>query len=149
MGAALGLVLPLCRASAACSQTLEVQGQLSTWVTLNDQNSTTAVLGLRYLPTLTIDQALPAERRVDAELSLNAYAAAPVGGADDLSATAKVKPYRLWTPFKSARFEAQVGLQKLNFGSPTLLRPRRRSSFAVLRTSNAARRTFIDSGQVR
>lgn len=119
----VGLLLTLFRPVTAFSQTLNVKGQLSTWVILNDQGSSTALLGLRYLPTLTIDKSLPAERRVDAELSMNAYASAPVDDSDDLSASAKAKPYRLWTRFKTSRFEARVGLQKLNFGSATLLRP--------------------------
>lgn len=119
----VGVLLALLHSVTAFSQTLDVQGQLSAWVILNDQSSSTAVLGLRYLPTLTIDKPLPGERRVDAELSMNAYASTPVGDSDDLSASAKVKPYRLWTRFKTSRFEARVGLQKLNFGSATLLRP--------------------------
>jgi hypothetical protein len=121
--ATVGALLPLFQSAAVFSQTLDVKGQLSTWVILNDQSSSTAVLGLRYLPTFTIDKELPGERRVDAELSLNAYASAPAGDSRDLSASATAKPYRVWTRFKTSRFEARVGLQKLNFGSATLLRP--------------------------
>ena len=77
--AIVGLLLPLFHAITASAQTLKLQGQLSSWIILNDQGAETAVLGLRYLPTLTIDKPLPEDRRVDVELSMNAYASAPVG----------------------------------------------------------------------
>jgi len=118
-GAMLSLLLP----APVFSQTLDLKGQLSTWVIENDQTSPGGTLGLRYLPTLTIDKPLSAERKIDAELSLNAYASAPAGDSGDLSASTTVKPYRVWGRFKTSRFEARVGLQKLNFGSATLLRP--------------------------
>jgi hypothetical protein len=118
-----GALLSLFPAATVSSQTLDLKGQLSTWITLSDQGSPAGILGLRYLPTLTIDKPLSAERKLDAELSLNAYASAPAGDSHDVGASAKAKPYRLWTRFKTSRFEARVGLQKLNFGSATLLRP--------------------------
>lgn len=123
IGSAGGLLLALLQPVTASSQTFDVQGQLSTWVILNDERPSRAELGLRYIPTLTIDKPLHSERRVDAEVSMNAFASAPVGNSDDLSASATAKPYRLWARFKTSRFEARVGLQKLNFGSATLLRP--------------------------
>jgi hypothetical protein len=118
-----GMLTVLLPAAPAWPQTVDFHGQLSTWGILNDQSDATALLGLRYLPTLTIDKPLPAARRIDAELSLNAYASAPLGDSSGLEADATAKPYRLWTRFKTSRFEARVGLQKLNFGSATLLRP--------------------------
>jgi hypothetical protein len=109
--------------ATAASQTLDFHGQLSSWGIVNDQSDSTGQLGLRYLPTLTIDKPLPGDRKIDAELSLNAYTSVPLGKSLDLDASATAKPYRLWTRFKTTRFEARVGLQKLNFGSATLLRP--------------------------
>ena len=117
------VLLPLSRPLPVCSQPLNFQGQLSSWFILNNQRPSTPVLSLRYLPTLTMEKKLPQEREVDVELSMNAYAPAQAPDWRDVQATAIVKPYRVWTRFKTSRFEARIGLQNINFGSATLLRP--------------------------
>lgn len=107
------------------AQTVSVQGQLSTWFTLSDSNPSTPSAGIRYLPALSLERQLPESRLVDGEVSLNAYGFGESPGWDDLDTTGRLKPYRVWGRFKTSRFEARGGLQKINFGSALLLRPLR------------------------
>ena len=105
------------------AQTLGAHGQVSSWFVINDQRPTTPAAGLRYVPSLTLEKQLTTERTLDGELSLNGYASAEAPDWQNLDATSGLKPYRVWARFKTPRFEARVGLQKINFGSATLLRP--------------------------
>ncbi len=54
---------------------------------------------------------------------MSAYAPARAPAWRDLETTATLRPYRAWARLKTSRFEARVGLQQINFGSATLLRP--------------------------
>ena len=119
----LTVFLAVFAAIPAWSQTLDLQGQLSAWTIFNFEASTPSVFGVRYLPTFTVDKALPEDRKADVELSANAYGAGPLGEATGVEASGKLKPYRAWGRYKTSRYEVRVGLQKLNFGSATLLRP--------------------------
>jgi hypothetical protein len=119
----IAVVMLLAHPAAVSSQTFGVQGQLSSWFIINDQQPSTPGIGLRYLPTLTVEKTLPAERSLGGELSMNGYASAQAPDWQDLQATSRLKPYRVWARFKTSRFEARIGLQRINFGSATLLRP--------------------------
>ena len=109
----------------AAAQSVSVQGQVSTWFTLNDADPSTPGLGVRYVPALSVEHQLTESRLVDGEISLNAYGYGESPGWHDLDTTGRLKPYRVWARFKTSRFEARGGLQKINFGSALLLRPLR------------------------
>jgi hypothetical protein len=119
----IAIVVLLADPTAVSSQTFGVKGQLSSWIIINDQRPFTPLGGLRYIPALTVEKKLSAERSLDGELSLNGYASAQAPDWQNLHTTSGLKPYRIWTRFKTSRFEARVGLQRINFGSATLLRP--------------------------
>ncbi len=106
-------------AGAAAGQKLDFNGQASGWFTFNRDTSYQVQTGLRYIPGLSL-ALLP---YLDAELSVNAFASAQARSLDSIDTDARAKPYRLWARFSTARFEARAGLQKVNFGSATLLRP--------------------------
>jgi len=107
------------------AQPVSVQGQLSTWFTLNDADPSTPGVGVRYLPSLSLERQLAESRLVDGEISINAYGFGESPGWDDVDTTGRLKAYRVWARFKTSRFEARGGLQKINFGSALLLRPLR------------------------
>ena len=109
----------------AAAQPLSVQGQVSTWFTLNDADPSTPSVGVRYVPALSFEHQLPESRLVDGEIAINAYGFGESPGWDDLDTTGRLKLYRGWGRFKTSRFEGRVGLQKINFGSALLLRPLR------------------------
>ncbi len=105
---------------------LHSSGQVSGWFgfsllpggdTMSNHVSTIPA-GLRYVPALDVEW-----RRFDAEASVNACALAQAYDHDRLVLESYLKPYRLWVRYSTARLEARAGLQKVNFGSATLLRP--------------------------
>jgi hypothetical protein len=112
-------------ARAADGQTLTLEGQLSSWFILADSRPSTAIAGIRYVPTLSVAKELPDSRLIDGEVSVNAYGFGESRSWDGADGEGHVKPYRGWVRFKSTRFEARAGLQKINFGSALLLRPLR------------------------
>jgi hypothetical protein len=112
-------------APAADGQTLTLQGQLSSWFILADSRPSTSVAGIRYVPTLSVEKELSDSRLIDGEVAVNAYGFGESRSWDDVDTEGHVKPYRGWVRFKSTRFEARGGLQKINFGSALLLRPLR------------------------
>ncbi|UCD93512.1 MAG: hypothetical protein JSU69_06990 [Candidatus Zixiibacteriota bacterium] len=89
----------------------------------DDDEASDLTAGSRYLPDLHIGTPLGDRYLLDLEVSLNGYATAMFPARDDLDADGKVKLYRLWIRFSTSRLEARLGLQKINFGSATLLRP--------------------------
>src|SRR5262249_24762513 len=112
-------------ARAANCQPFALQGQLSTWFILNDGEPSTPGVGVRYVPTLSLERQLPDGRLIDGELSLNVYGIGEWPDWRDSETEGHVKPYRGWVRFKTSRFEARGGLQKINFGSALVLRPLR------------------------
>lgn len=105
------------------SQTYEVQGQLSGWVTYNEDDSSHTQVGLRYIPSLFMSKDVTGKHSIDAELSLNSYGTGIMHELNDIETDGKIKPYRLWLRFSGSQFEVRLGLQKINFGSAMLLRP--------------------------
>lgn len=115
--------------SAAClfwcgptyAQTAHLSGQLSTWMTAN---ADATQIGARYLPALSLSRRLSATYEISAEAALDAHTFMLLDHDDTQTAVA-IDPYRLWARLTSAQFELRAGLQKINFGSATLLRPLR------------------------
>jgi hypothetical protein len=105
------------------SQTYEFQGMLSGWITANNDEDIKAQLGFRYIPRFSLEQSISQNYSLNVELSLNAYGAGYFRSIDNVETDGKIKPYRMWFRFSSSQFEARLGLQKINFGTATLLRP--------------------------
>jgi hypothetical protein len=112
------VLLPVLAGAAA----LEWHGQASGWLGVGYDTSTFGQAGLRYLPDLQFSLPLGEQFTLDADASANGYVSA-VSRTRRPEVEAKLKPYRAYVRLSSARFEARAGLQKINFGSATLLRP--------------------------
>jgi hypothetical protein len=110
-------------ASAAAGQNLDFRGQLSFWLAGHDRPASEGATGLRYIPSFSLKQDLGRGASLDAEVSLNTYVSLQGPSFAAAAGNAGLKPYRVWARFSTARFEARVGLQKINFGSALLLRP--------------------------
>ncbi len=104
--------------SAAFSFTFQIKGQVIVWLTANAKKTIKPQAGLRYIPTFSLGKTFENEHSLDFELSLNAYGTMQGNGF-----SGDIQPYRLWGRYATSRFEARIGLQKINFGSATLLRP--------------------------
>jgi hypothetical protein len=98
-------------------------GQLSSWLNLTSGNDLPLWGGARYIPQLNLSQNLKNSHLIDAEFSANIYGSAGIRPLDSLNASGKIKPYRAWVRYSTDQFEFRVGLQKLNFGSASMIRP--------------------------
>lgn len=115
------LMLLLC--PQVFSQKLGLKGQLSGWITINADRFSESLSGIRYIPSLSLDKPISKDFSLDGEVSFNGYGSGQFHGFDEFETSGKIKPYRIWLRFSSSQFEARLGLQKMNFGSATLLRP--------------------------
>ncbi|MFC2168835.1 hypothetical protein ACFLRW_07620 [Acidobacteriota bacterium] len=109
--------------STAFSFTFGIKGLLTSWLTANAESLSQPFFGIRYIPEFTMEKAFSEKYTIDFELSLNAYGTAHVRYLNNTSTDGDIDLYRLWGRFSSSRFEARIGLQKINFGSASLLRP--------------------------
>jgi len=101
------------------------RGQLSGWLTGNTAEPGISQLGLQYIPEWTLSTKLGAGLAADLMLSLDAGSAADFAKSRETKITGDLEPYRLWLRLGGDRFEARIGLQKINFGSASLFRPLR------------------------
>ncbi|MCK4691188.1 MAG: hypothetical protein KAT20_05250, partial [Desulfuromonadales bacterium] len=104
----------------AHAQAVDLSGQAAGWVTVKRDDTQ---IGLRYLPELSLMKHLSNVYEISMEAAVNAQCFGRYDGWDQIDSTSDVDPYRLWVRFASPQFEARAGLQKINFGSATLLRP--------------------------
>jgi hypothetical protein len=121
---ALLACLPLLAApSPAPAQVLHLGGMASTWANVGLEKGSHPVTGLRFIPELSLSVKAGHGWTLDADVSANGYGTADIPSNDAVSFHGKVKPYRAWLRLATSQFEARVGLQKIDFGSATLLRP--------------------------
>ena len=109
--------------SVKAQDTLIFKGQFSNWLLTNSETELPIWGGSRYIPQLNYTYFLKEEKKLDFEASANIYGTLATNFADSLYADGNVKPYRLWARYSGKQFELRAGLQKLNFGSASMLRP--------------------------
>jgi hypothetical protein len=122
-GLFLALVLVGGLGTAIRPAAIEWKHQFSGWFSLNDDRPSTPRFGVRYQPTLALAKSMTGQWKLDCEFSLDASASGSAAAWSDAKMSGEVKPYRLWLRLSSSRFEARLGLQKINFGSATVFRP--------------------------
>jgi hypothetical protein len=101
----------------------QFKGQASAWVNFNWRNNLPVYTGIRYIPQFNTGIQLKNDHKLDFEISANINGSAGFNPFDSLKASGQIKPYRAWVRYSSRQFELRAGLQKLNFGSASLLRP--------------------------
>ncbi len=79
--------------------------------------------GLRYLPELQFQAPIQENYSFDANLSANIWGSGLYWSADSSVWDGNIRPYRAWMKFSGDQFEIRAGLQKINFGSASMLRP--------------------------
>jgi hypothetical protein len=118
------LILPFVAVQFHTAQdTLLFQGQLSGWLNYNAETDLPVHAGLRYIPVLNYRLKQKMERLIDFETSVNINGTTGIHLFDTAFADGNIKPYRMWARYSSDQFEIRMGLQKINFGSATMLRP--------------------------
>jgi hypothetical protein len=109
--------------NAPAQDSLSFKGQVSAWMLYNPTNKLPVYSGIRYIPQLNYEIALENSHKIDFEASLNINGSAGLNPFDSLHKLGQLKPYRAWVRYSTQQFELRAGLQKLNFGSASLMRP--------------------------
>ena len=124
MGRILSIVIFSVPVIVASGQdTLRFSGQLSSWSNVNSGSDLPVWGGIRYIPQVNYGITLESAGRFDGEVSANIFGNAGLRPFDSLTITGNIKPYRTWIRYSSDQLEIRLGLQKLNFGSASMLRP--------------------------
>lgn len=98
-------------------------GQVSSWINASTGSTLPVWGGVRYIPQLNYSPKTGDRGNFDAELSANIFGSAGLHPFDTVTASGKIKPYRSWIRYSTDQLELRLGLQKLNFGSASMLRP--------------------------
>jgi hypothetical protein len=104
-------------------QKIDFTGQIAGWMAANKSDNFAFQTGLRYQPGLSFTKPLNESFSIDGEFSLDSYVTYTTPPEDNEEFAGKIIPYRLWLRFSGNRFEVRAGLQKINFGSASMLRP--------------------------
>jgi hypothetical protein len=102
---------------------VNIKGQLSTYTHFNRSNEYPWWNGGRYIPQANFDLIPEGDKKIDFEVSANIYGNIGFKGFDDTRSNGNIKPYRVWGRYSTNQFELRAGLQKINFGSASILRP--------------------------
>jgi hypothetical protein len=99
------------------------KGQLSAYSHFNPSNDFPWWNGGRYIPQVNFNISTGNGSLVDFEASANIYGNFGLQDFNNTSSNGRIKPYRVWTRYSTNQFELRAGLQKINFGSASILRP--------------------------
>jgi hypothetical protein len=103
--------------------TLMFKGELSGWGIYSHNSSLSVMAGGRYIPTLNYGLDFKNTRKLDMEGSLNIYGSVATHPFDTVAFNGDIAAYRAWIRYSTRQWELRLGLQKISFGSATLLRP--------------------------
>ncbi|MCX6333535.1 MAG: hypothetical protein NT092_04430 [Bacteroidia bacterium] len=104
-------------------QILKFNGQAAGWITVNNSDGTNLQGGIRYIPKLSLNLPVNKKYTLEGELSGDGYLTYSKLPDSTGILDADANFYRFWLRFSGERFEIRAGLQKINFGSASMLRP--------------------------
>ena len=102
---------------------IELDGQISVIGSFAPDNDFDFFLGSRYLPELEYGFTVDSTKHIDFTASANISGSVLFHPFDKSDTNGNIDPYRIWARFTDQQFELRLGLQKIDFGSATLLRP--------------------------
>ena len=102
---------------------LEFDGQVSLISSFSPDNDLDWFAGGRYIPEWSYKIPIDSFQSIDFEASANFSIRSLFHPFDTAQSDIDLTSYRLWTRYTSKQFECRIGLQKIDFGSSTLLRP--------------------------
>ena len=102
---------------------LEFDGQVSVFANYSPDNDFDMFAGGRYLPELDYHLKLDSLRSFDIQISGNLYGSTNFRPFYKENSRGGLDLYRVWARYTSKQLELRLGLQKIDFGSATLLRP--------------------------
>lgn len=101
----------------------EFNGQLSGFLNYSPQNDLDFLIGGRYIPELFYGVPLDTVHKIDFDLSVNLNGSVFAHPFDSAVADVDINLYRFWARYSTNQFELRLGLQKIDFGTATVLRP--------------------------
>lgn len=104
-------------------QIIKFNGQAAGWITMNNSDGFNYQGGLRYIPKLSLNLHAGKKYTFEGELSGDGYLSYTKSHDTTGIFDAAASLYRFWLRFSGERFEIRAGLQKINFGSASMLRP--------------------------
>jgi len=111
------IIIFSCLSSMAQGIKNEQSGQLSGWGLYNVDGKQ-GQLGERLVYTADWSKTRKDSSLIDAEFATNLF-----GSTDSSGFNGNLKPYRGWIRYSTKKMELRLGLQKINFGSASILRP--------------------------
>lgn len=99
----------------------ESSGQASAYSVLSPGQEKKVAAGFRFLPGLRY-HGIERGMQLSAEASVHLFAHEALFPLDD-EPTAGLQPYRFWLRLSDSTRSLRIGLQQINFGSATILRP--------------------------
>ncbi len=104
-------------------QLLDFNGQVAAWITANNSEGLGLQAGGRYIPQLLLAKSVGEKYTIDGELSADSYLNLTYLPDTSTVFGSRASLYRFWLRFSGERYEIRAGLQKINFGSASMLRP--------------------------
>ncbi len=104
------------------TDSLRISGQISGWAGYTHKIIQPVWAGGRYIPQLNYSVTGKNQNLFSTELSINTYGFFN-SNTDSVTANGKIKPFRVWARYSANQFEIRAGLQKINFGQATIMRP--------------------------
>jgi hypothetical protein len=101
---------------------INIRGQLSSWGHINLNNPYPLYLGGRYIPQANYEWHTQKKGLIDFEVSANIFGQAGVHFFDSASTTGNINAYRVWGRYSTEQLEIRFGLQKIDFGTASMLR---------------------------
>jgi hypothetical protein len=117
------LLITVASLHAQDSTFFKLKGQMDAYSGLNFPEPLQWQTGARFIPSVSIGKQWKNNLKFDFEISFNSNLDYHFTGWKNDSMGSGLKPYRLWLRLSTERFELRAGLQKINFGSATMLRP--------------------------
>jgi hypothetical protein len=102
---------------------LSIKGQMVGWAGTNLKAPSSQQTGFRYIPSGFFQHNFNSSLRFDIEASVNAYINMKFNSFRFDKFQTGIKPYRLTGRISSNQWELRAGLQKISFGTATMLRP--------------------------
>ena len=102
---------------------IEFDGQFSIIGSYSPEAEKEVFLGGRYLPELNLDVPIDSLRSFAAEVSANVAGNTAFHPFSEGESRGEVGLYRAWARYTHRQIEVRAGLQKIDFGAATILRP--------------------------
>jgi hypothetical protein len=117
------LLLLMAEILQAQDSIVKFKGQIDAYAGLNLGNPFQMQTGARFIPLISAGKTWKNNLKFDSELSFDSYFDYHFTDWKNDQSSSSIKPYRMWVRLSTERFELRAGLQKINFGSASMLRP--------------------------